>query len=204
MKRTAFLHKSFVTMAMLGWTLVSHAQSYEIERDRVFFGEEVLTQADARSFVDLGFGYAKDRWNVYLNGQLLEFVDPSTFRLKRGAALRHHGHEEVDAGTHSGYYKTQFNVYYGNKKIDANATTFVELGGGYAKDAFNVYYFGEKIKGSMSANFVILDGGYAKDSFNAYYRGKKVEGAFASTFKSTGDGYAEDSFNVYFKGKKLE
>ena len=204
MKRTAFLLKSFVTMALLGWTTMSHAQRYEIDRDRVYFGEEVVMQADARSFVDLGFGYAKDRRNVYLNGHLLEFVDPSSFRLKRGSAFRHYGHDETDAETQRGYYKTQFNVYYGNKKIDAQATTFVELGGGYAKDAFSVYYFGEKIKGSMAANFVILDGGYAKDAFNAYYRGKKVEGAFASTFKSTGDGYAEDTFNVYFKGKKLE
>ena len=78
---------------------------------------------------------------MYLNGHLLEFVAPSTFRLKRVAALRHHGHEEVDAGTLRGYYKTQFNVYYGNKKIDAQAASFVELGGDYAKDAFNVYYF---------------------------------------------------------------
>ena len=175
MKRTAFLLKSFVTMALLGWTTMSHAQRYEIDRARVYFGEEVVMQADARSFVDLGFGYAKDRRNVYLNGHLLEFVDPSSFRLKRGSAFRHYGHDETDAETQRGYYKTQFNVYYGNKKIDAQATTFVELGGGYAKDAFN-----------------------------AYYRGKKVEGAFASTFKSTGDGYAEDTFNVYFKGKKLE
>ena len=175
MKRIAFLFKSFVTMVLLGWTLTSHAQRYEIDRDRVFFGENVVMQADARSFVDLGFGYAKDRWNVYLNGRLLEFVDPSTFRLKRGPALRHHGHEEVDAEAQRGYYKNQFNVYYGNKKIDAQAATFVELGDGYAKDAFN-----------------------------AYYRGKKVEGAFASTFKSTGNGYAEDTFNAYYKGKKLE
>ena len=141
---------------------------------------------------------------MYLNGHLLEFVAPSTFRLKRVAALRHHGHEEVDAETQRGYYKTQFNVYYGNKKIDAQATTCVDLGGRRIIKKFSVYYFGEKIKGSMAANFVILDGGYAKDAFNAYYRGKKVEGAFASTFKSTGDGYAEDTFNVYFKGKKLE
>ena len=47
MKRTAFLLKSFVTMALLGWTTMSHAQRYEIDRDRVYFGEEVVMQADA-------------------------------------------------------------------------------------------------------------------------------------------------------------
>ena len=37
---------------------------------------------DPRTFVDLGYGYAKDRYNVYFEGQILPFVDPLTFRLK--------------------------------------------------------------------------------------------------------------------------
>ena len=181
-----------------------YAQRYEIDHDRVYFGEEIVMQADARSFVDLGYGYAKDRRNVYVDGHVLEHVDPSSFRLKKDSSWRRHGNEVVDDGAQRGYYKTQFNAYYGNKKLDAMASSFVDLGNGYAKDSFNVYYFGEKLSGCMASNFVILDGGYAKDSFNVFYRGKKVEGAFASTFRSTGNGYGQDNFNAYYKGKKLE
>ena len=206
MKQTAFLLKSFLVVTMMGWTLMSNAQRYEIDRGRVFFGDEVMMEADARSFVDLGSGYAKDRMNVYMNGHVLENVDPSTFRLKKRSTWHHHGREEKGepAPENRGYFKTNFNVYFGDKKIDAMASTFQDLGGGYAKDSFNVFYFGEKLKGCMASSFVILEGGYAKDSFNVYYRGTKMDGVMASSFKYTGNGYGQDHFNVYYKGKKLE
>lgn len=206
MKQIALLFRSLMVVMMMGCTLMVHAQKYEIDRGRVFYGDQIIMHADAKSFVDLGSGYAKDRMNVYMDGRVLENVDPSTFRLKEHSSWRHHGHWERNdpAPEHRGYYKTQFNVYYGDKKIDAMASTFVELGEGYAKDSFNVYYFGEKLKGCMAANFQILEGGYAKDSFSVFYRGNKVEGAMASTFKYTGNGYGEDRFEVYYKGKKLQ
>lgn len=202
MKQSAFLLKSFLVVTMMGWTLMSNAQRYEIEHGRVYFDDEVMMQADARSFVDLGCGYAKDRMNVYMNGHVLENVDPSTFRLKERSTWRHRKDESTPENR--GYFKTSFNVYFGNKKIDAMASSFVDLGGGYAKDSFNVYYFGEKLKGCMASSFEILEGGYAKDSFNVYYRGNKVNGAMASSFKYMGNGYGQDHFNAYYKGKKLE
>ena len=202
MKQSAFLLKSFLVVTMMGWTLMSNAQRYEIEHGRVYFGDEVMMEADARSFVDLGCGYAKDRMNVYMNGHVLENVDPSTFRLKERSTWRHRKDESTPEN--KGYFKTNFNVYFGDKKIDAMASTFVELGDGYAKDAFNVYYFGEKLKGCMASSFEILEGGYAKDSFSVYYRGNKVDGAMASSFKYMGNGYGQDHFNAYYKGKKLE
>ena len=202
MKQTAFLLKSFLVMTMMGWTLMSNAQRYEIDHGRVYFGDEVMMQADARSFVDLGCGYAKDRMNVYMNGHVLENVDPSTFRLKERSTWRHRKDESTPEN--KGYFKTNFNVYFGNKKIDAMASSFVDLGGGYAKDSFNVYYFGEKLKGCMASNFEVLEGGYAKDSFSVYYRGNKIDGAMASSFKYMGNGYGQDHFNAYYKGKKLK
>ena len=202
MKQSAFLLKSFLVVTMMGWTLMSNAQRYEIEHGRVYFDDEVMMQADARSFVDLGCGYAKDRMNVYMNGHVLENVDPSTFRLKERSTWRHRKDESTPEN--KGYFKTNFNVYFGNKKIDAMASSFVDLGGGYAKDSFNVYYFGEKLKGCMASSFEILEGGYAKDSFSVYYRGNKVDGAMASSFKYMGNGYGQDHFNAYYKGKKLK
>lgn len=206
MKQTTILLKSLLITMMMGWTLMSSAQRYEIDHGRVFFDEEVMMEADARTFVDLGYGYAKDRMNVYMNGQVLENVDPSTFKLKERPGRHFHKHEgkTEPEPAHKGYFKTTFNVYYGDKKIDAMASTFVELGGGYAKDSFNVYYFGEKLKGCMASNFQILEGGYAKDSFNVYYRGVKVEGAVGSSFKYTGNGYGQDHYNAFYKGKMLK
>ena len=165
MKKITTLQKSLMVIGFIGWSLSGFAQAYKIDRNKVFFDREPIPHADARSFVDLGHGYAKDRNNVYHHGRILEFVDPATFRLK--GRDNSHFHEEGD--------KTKFNVYYGDKKIDAMASSFKEIGDGYAKDAFNVFYYG-----------------------------KKVDGASASTFKHTGDGYAQDAFNAYYRGRKLD
>ena len=202
MKQIALLFRSLMVVMMMGCTIMSHAQKYEIDRGRVFYGDQIIMHADAKSFVDLGSGYAKDRMNVYMNGHVLENVDPSTFRLKERSTWRHRKDESTPENR--GYFKTSFNVYFGNKKIDAMASSFVDLGGGYAKDSFNVYYFGEKLKGCMASNFEILEGGYAKDSFSVFYRGNKVEGAVASSFKYTGNGYGQDNFNAYYRGKQLK
>ena len=204
MKQVNFLFRLCLVMAMMGWTLTSYAQRYEVDRDRVYFGGEMVIHADIRSFVDLGFGYAKDRHHVYMNGRILEYVDPSSFRLKES---RHrHGHANTDRDIqepYKGYHKTSFSVYYGDKKIDAVSSQFVELDYGYAKDSFSVFFLGEKIKGATCSSFEVLGGGYAKDAFCVYYYGEKVEGAFASTFRYTSNGYAEDSLNTYYRGKKL-
>ena len=204
MKQVNFLFRLCLVMTMMGWTLTSYAQRYEVDRDRVYFGDEMVIHADIRSFVDLGFGYAKDRHHVYMNGRILEYVDPSSFRLKES---RHrHGHANTDRDIqepYKGYHKTSFSVYYGDKKIDAVSSQFVELDYGYAKDSFSVFFLGEKIKGATCSSFEVLGGGYAKDAFCVYYYGRKVEGAFASTFKYTSNGYAEDNFNTYYRGKKL-
>ena len=175
MKRTALLHRLIVLIAMTGWALTADAQRYEIDRGRIYFGEELVMFADVHSFKDLGWGYAKDRNNVYMDGRVLENVDPSTFRLKTHSGHRQHERGKEEPAAHRGYYKTTFNVYYGDKKLDAMASSFVELGGGYAKDAFNVYYYGEKVKGARASFFKYTGNGYAEDTFDAYYRGKKLE-----------------------------
>jgi len=175
MKQNGLLCKTLLLVAMTGWTMMGNAQRYETDHGRVYFGEEVLMHADARSFVDLGCGYAKDRHNVYMNGRVLENVDPSTFRLKAHSTWRQRDKETEEPEAPHIYHKSKWNVFYGEKKLDAMPNSFEEIGGGYAKDAFNVYYFGEKIKGAMASSFRYTGNGYAEDAFDAYYRGRKLK-----------------------------
>ena len=175
MKQFTFLRKTLLLIAMMGWAMVSNAQRYETDHDKVYFGNELVVYADARSFVDLGCGYAKDSYYVYKDGHVLENVDPSTFRLKKGSTWRHRKDDYEEPVARRGYFKTKMNVYYGEKKIDAIASSFKDLGGGYAKDSFNVYYCGEKVKGAMASSFKYTGDGYGQDTFDAYYRGKKIE-----------------------------
>ena len=205
MKQKAFLLKSLMVIGLIGCTTSVFAQSYEVDRGRVYFERKPIPYADARTFVDLGCGYAKDCENVYLDGRVLEYVDPATFRLKSHSKSHYREpmeHRDYDR-RHEGYYKSDFNVYYDGKKIDATAATFKEIGEGYAKDSFSVFYHGRKIDAS-AGSFKLLEGGYAKDAFTVFYFGKKVDGASAGTFKYTGDGYAKDAFNDYYRGRKLE
>ena len=141
MKQNAFLLKSLMVIGLLGCTVSVYAQSYEVDRGRVFFERKPIPYADARTFVDLGCGYAKDCENVYLDGRVLEYVDPATFRLKSHSKSHYREpmeHRDYDR-RHEGYYKSDFNVYYDGKKIDATAATFKEIGEGYAKDSFSVF-----------------------------------------------------------------
>ena len=205
MKQIAFSLKSLMVIGLVGWNMSSFAQSYRIDRGRVYFERESMPYADARTFVDLGCGYAKDCDNVYLDGRVLEYVDPSSFRLKPHSKSHFRDHyDSYDHGrSYDDYYKSDHNVYYGDKKIDASPSSFKEIGEGYAKDAFNVFYHGRKIDAS-AGSFKLLEGGYAKDAFDVFYYGKKIEGASAGTFKYTGDGYAKDAFNDYYRGRRLE
>ncbi len=220
MEKKSIIQKSLLFLLLMGMATMSYAQRYTVNQGRVYFGNEHIRNADPRTFVDLGNGYAKDINNVYKAGRILEYVDPSTFRLKEPHAGRRQDNYEQGyhpyeggyqpyednwaPGAHRGYFKTTWNVYYGDKKLDAMPSTFQDLGGGYAKDSFNVFYYGEKIKGANGSTFTILGGGYSKDSFNVYYLGDKIQGAYASTFKVLGNGYAEDSFNSYYRGRKLK
>lgn len=190
-------------MAMIGCAMMGYAQRYETNRGRVYYGNEPVMHADARSFVDLGHGYAKDNNNVYMNGRVLENVDPTTFRLKGHSGRRNHERSDDVPMPHRGYYKTQMNVYYGDRRIDAMASSFVDLGGGYAKDNLDVYYCGKKVRGPMASSFVVLGGGYAKDNLDVYYCGEEIRGAMASSFVYEGNGYAKDACDAYYRGKKI-
>ncbi len=197
-----------VVFAMIT-TISANAQSnrafYSIERGMVYFNGQPMPYADVATFQILGYGYAKDRQHVYMDGYILEYVEPLSFRLKDEQHHPYAGYGEWDRPPHTyGYYKTKFNVFFNGRKIeDASASTFKELDEGYAKDSFNVYYLGKKINDASASTFRILGGGYSKDAFNVYFYGKEIPDASASTFKYDGSGYAHDAFDTYYNGRKI-
>ena len=74
------------------------------------------------TYVVLGHGYAKDSENVYLNGQVLPWVDPHTFSLKRCD-----GHQSYRC--FEKYVISHSDVFYDGKKLDdASASSFKDLG----------------------------------------------------------------------------
>lgn len=188
-----------------------HAQrygSYKVDFDGDVYYENVFViGADASTFVDLGYGYGKDRCHVYRFGEVLEYVDPSSFEVSSEFAADHsyvHLHPEYDGNCCGGYYKTNFEVFFRGREIsDAHVSSFEVLGDGYAKDSFNVYWNGRVMDDAHAMSFEFLGWGYAKDPFRVFWRGEIVDGARPSSFKVSRDGYAEDAFNTYFHGRKV-
>ena len=208
---TSRLSKLFVILLLFVPSLVfAQFYSYSKRNGQVYYDGKIIHGADSHSFCDLGYGYGKDRNHVYRYGTILEYVDPSYFRVdRRFSADNRPSHGRPDGGHHHcdrpGYYVSTFDVFYNGEKISGAASnSFVILKEEYAKDAFNVYWMGKKISGASTSSFVCLGNGYAKDAFNAYWEGRRINGASTSSFKVTRGFYAEDAFDVYFKGEKLK
>ena len=225
--------KVMMTVVLLSLTTMAEAQrmdkdGYRIKGNVALFQGKAIREADVRTFVVLGYGYAKDRENVYLNGKVLPWVDPVTFSLKKGNG--NHGHDTFrpnhgggqnrpDNGWNGGnkrpncnkgnkhfkkYIISNSEVFYAGKRLQgASSSSFKDLGYGYGKDAFDVYFLGKKISGASASSFRLLKDGYCKDAFDVYYFGEKVKGASASSFKVDQDGYAHDAFSTFYFGKEI-
>ena len=101
MKKITTLQKSLMVIGFIGWSLSGFAQAYKIDRNKVFFDREPIPHADARSFVDLGHGYAKDAFNVFYYGKKVDGASASTFKY-----------------TGDGYAQDAFNAYHRWRKLD--------------------------------------------------------------------------------------
>lgn len=177
---------------------------YQVAGGVVLYCGTPLSMADVYSFVNLGHGYAKDAYRVYYLGDVLRYVDPRTFRLKRDDYHRPYDGDDGFMYRSRGYMIMSHAVLFNGKNVEgASARSFQDLGGYYGKDTFNVFFMGRKLSGTSSNSFRYLGDGYAKDSFDVYFMGRKVNGASASSFQVVGDGYAEDTFNTYYQGQKV-
>ncbi|MGP1625371.1 DKNYY domain-containing protein [Prevotella koreensis] len=168
------------TLSISAQTQQQKMKPYSLNRNKVYYQRQPIVEADYRSFVDLGFGYAKDRYNVYYLGRILPYVDPLTFSLR--VAIQPYpddyyptDDDMYDRDDYYGYRITSNAVLFRGKKISDSPKSFRDLGWGYGKDNFDVFYMGEKMDGVFSSSFKVLEDGYAEDSFDTYYKGRKVK-----------------------------
>ena len=218
---------SVAVIAIILTSSIAYAQErleYRIRNGKVYYDNTELRGSDPDSFIELGYGYARDCFHVYMNGEILPYVNPSSFSVSSEYApdVWNHPHHEpgqrpsghhknphsdnrYNYGTSRGGYTIIENCVFfeGRLVSDATASSFVDLGQGYAKDAFEVYYMGNKIEGATSKSFTVLKDGYAKDAFSAYYFGRKLEGS-GINFQVLNNGYAKDNFYVWYRGQLVK
>jgi len=127
-----------------------------------------LKDADAKSFLTIKEGYAKDYRKVYVMGVVLEHADPVSFKV-------------LDYG----FSSDKKQAYYDSKSIEgSDGITFEVLKSDYAKDKLNVYYSSlladkngnhiQSIKGADPLSFKVLGSNYASDIRAVYYQAKRI------------------------------
>ncbi len=186
---------------------------YVLIGGQVFYGSNVITGADVKSFYvldgDVSSGYrgslscdwsiycpyAKDTMNVYFKGKIVQNADPKTFTL-----LGYGVNKGKDMSTaQPNYGKDLENAYYkGNLIPRSDAGSFEPVKSGdyffeYAKDSKNVYWKDELIFGADPLTFHTYDGQqayegctagrYSYDKNAVYYKNTIVKGADIKTFK---------------------
>ena len=144
------MKKLFMIFGLFAVVLCFPVKSYAITRyiinngkvyyQRLKYRDE-MTEADTPTFKNLDYFYAKDKNNVYYEGDKLPGVDPLTFRI-------------LDYS----YTKDKDKVYYYRTALaNVDPATFKILDIDYTKDKNSVYYAGKKIDGANPADFKILD-----------------------------------------------
>ena len=199
-----------VTVLMLG-TVIAIAQNtggYKILNGNVYYNNVILHEADPNTIQDLGYGYAKDNENVWLEGKLLPLVDARSFRLKNDSTPPPPPQSAAvvpsqSAGAGIGnVISSILGVAVGRNPVPAPGHDHIQQEIGYEVIGTKVYYNGTVVSNASAHSFKDLGCGYAKDSYRVYYCGKKLTDN-PSRFTALTDGYAKDSFNVYYFGKKI-
>lgn len=184
---------------------------YEIKRGAVLYNGAVVREADPLSFKELGYGYGKDRSHVFMNGNVLPYVDPAGFRVDgRYAAPEwpsapqrpgRPGHGSAGQGG-QGMRPPLVHKPEGPGRPDGCPGDFSGIH--YVVTRFEVLFDGRVVDGAVAHSFKDLGWMYGKDAFNIWWGGQKVRGASVSSFSVLRDGYAVDAFSVWYCGKEMK
>lgn len=197
-----------------GMSAQSQWNDYSVKDNQVLYQGQTVDGADAQSFTELGFGYGKDSHNVYLRGEVLEFVDPESFRVDARFTRRHsistapkpplNKTLPVEKHPKEAVVETSDKAM-GTKGIEQMLGLGTAETGSYEVKDGVVTYEGAQVKKADAATFEILGAGYARDKRRAYYKGNVISTATGGKhFSYQGDDYATDGIHTYFKGKEVD
>ena len=188
--------------------------NYSIYKGNIYYGNEILEEANPKTAELIGFSLLKDDKNVYYMGEKIKDVKIKNFE-KLG----------------KNYWKNDNKIYYRDKKIEnADIMSFKVLNEYFAKDKNNVYIGNssiglwklDKIENPETFEFlsdtINTDSFYGKDKYNVYYVnriflscfgtytwiGFKVKRINKDKVEVLNNWFIKDDKNIYFEGKILE
>ncbi len=193
---------------------------YAIDKDKVFYGEKVLTNADQATIESISSIYTKDTNHVFIGGDIIESADANSFVLVQGRFAKDQNHvyhvgkilsnnpesfEIVDY--ESRYAKDKEDVYFwwgfgGSLNIDTitevNVENFRLLTDFRATDGENVYWFGYLMPEADVESLKVINLQYSSDHNHVYFKYKLISGANPETFEILEKNYSKDDKAVYY------
>lgn len=173
---------------------------YKIKNDRVYYFDDIMMYADYKTFIELGYYWAKDKRHIYHSGSMgfAKLLKNKTVDLPTFEALS----ERYLKDKNSVYY-SDTGCYY-NIIVGADPKTFQYVKEEYAKDKNSVYLAGYRTDYTDISTIKKIgdDSEYKKSNDKVYFYGELVKDADVKTFKvMPKTNMAIDCNNVYFDGK---
>lgn len=131
---------------------IGNFSNYKKDDNYVYYGTDIVSGADSKTFSIINNEFAKDKNHVYSKGKVLEDSDSSTF--------------VIDPIPHD-----KFNVYLLLTCVDnqwaqcyrivngADPATFKVIGYGFGKDKSHIFYYTETVPEADTTTFTIHEGG---------------------------------------------
>ena len=127
------------------------------DRRHLYWGPDAVAGVDPARVVWLGRGYWKDDKSVFFSRGKINGAEPQSFRLLMNHAIDEH------------------RVYHHEKALDGvDASSFQEIGFGYARDSNRVYHYGRPLEGADGESFSVRIDGRGRDKFHGYDYSKRV------------------------------
>ncbi len=170
---------------------IAELEYYAKDKRSIFYGKDVIINADPETFILLSILFSKDKSNAYFKGKPIPNSESESFELIGGNFARDRNH-----------------IYWGDKIISTNPEAFKMLSNNYAKDNKTVWFFRQMIFSkidilyvSSPKEFEIIDNRYAKDRANVYFHGTIIDNANLEHFKILGQNWSKDDRNIFYGSK---
>lgn len=134
---------------------------------RVVFSVKSISNADPSTFTNLGGGFAKDKYNIWFQGKVVEGADVSTFTVDiSDDSYLHKYYNAWDKNSlYDGPPTIGDVIIYKNADKDTFVSPSLRWGSSYVKDKNHVWYRGILIPNADTASFVVdyYDSGHDKN-----------------------------------------
>ena len=182
-----------ISSSMFKHQIIFTLEFYAKDKNNVYYGINIIPDADPETFQLLSILFSKDKNNAYFCNNPILDSNPDSFKLIYGRLAKDNEH-----------------VYYNDKIISNNPSSFTFLSKNYAKDDQSVWYYYDPLMpisklDTLNVNsadeFKLIADRYAEDSKNVYVNGKKIEKANVKHFQLLGGFWSKDDQYIFLFDK---